>query len=34
MREGVAKARLEAREPARDFRDGAALLGKFDFEPA
>ena len=34
MREGVAKARLEARQPAGDFGDGAALLGKFDFEPA
>ena len=34
MGEGVAKPRLEARQPAGDFRDSAAFLGELDFEPA
>ena len=34
MGEGVAKPRLEARQPAGDFGDGAAFLGELDFEPA
>src|SRR5271165_3244286 len=34
MGEGVPQPRLEARQPAGDFRNGAAFLGELDFEPA